>query len=47
VRGTFIQQNLESHAAQYILMWVKDGIVYALTGPGRIEDALRIAGTIQ
>jgi len=47
VSGTFIQQNYEDHAPQYLLMWVKDEIVYALTGSGNIQTALRIAGSLK
>lgn len=47
VQGTFIQQELENHSRQYILMWVKEGAVYAITGPGQLEDALEIASSIQ
>jgi hypothetical protein len=47
VEGAFIQQDLRDHAKQYLLMWVKEGILYALTGPGGLEDALRVAGSIQ
>ena len=44
VEGTFIQQG---SADQYLLMWVKDGLLYALTGPGDLEAALRLAGSIE
>jgi hypothetical protein len=45
--ATYIQQNLDNHTRQYLLIWVKDGILYALTGPGNIENALDVAGTLQ
>ena len=47
VEGAFIQQRMKDHADQYLLMWVKGGMLYALTGPGELEDALRIAGSIE
>jgi len=47
VDGTYIQQNLENRTHQYLLMWVKDGLLYALTGPGKLQDALSLAGTIK
>jgi hypothetical protein len=47
VTGTFIQQELDNHTNQYMLIWVKDGILYTLTGPGEVEDALQTAGTLQ
>ncbi len=34
-------------AHQYMLLWVKDGIVYGLSGPGDKAAALQIAQTIQ
>jgi hypothetical protein len=47
VNATLIEQNMEDHARQYMLMWVKDGIVYALTGPGSGTRGLRIAESLQ
>jgi hypothetical protein len=47
VDGTFILQNLDNHSRQYLLVWVKDGLLYALTGPGKLQDAMRVASTIQ
>jgi len=42
VTGSLIQQGPE-----YLLLWVKDGIVYALTGFGDAGTALQVAGTLQ
>lgn len=47
VTGTLIRQNLEDHTPQYLLVWVKDGVVYALTGPGTGSNAVSIARTLQ
>jgi hypothetical protein len=47
VDATYIQQNLDDHTRQYVLIWVKDDIVYALTGPGNVQNALDVANTIQ
>jgi len=47
VEGTLLQQDLENHAEQYLLMWVKDGIIYALTGPGDMQTALQVAGSLK
>jgi hypothetical protein len=47
VEATYIQQNLEDHTRQYLLMWVKDGLLYALTGPGNLSDAMDVAGTLE
>ena len=47
VDGTLIQQRLNSHAPQYILIWMKDGILYALTGSGSSATALEIAGSLK
>ena len=46
VPGTLIL-NQEQGPAQYLLMWVKDGIVYALTGPGSENAALSIASSLK
>lgn len=47
VIGTLIVQQLEDHADQYLLIWVKDGIIYSLTGPGNGSSAVRIANSIK
>jgi hypothetical protein len=47
VEGTFIQQDLEDHVRQYLLIWIKDGQLYALTGPGDMQAALEIANSIK
>jgi hypothetical protein len=47
VSGTLLQQDLEGHAEQYLLMWVKDGVIYALTGPGDMQTALEVAGSLK
>ena len=47
VQGWFIQQSLEDHADQFLLIWIKDEIVYALTGPGNISTALTIAESLK
>ena len=47
VEGTFIQQDLEDHVRQYLLIWIKDGQLYALTGPGDVQAALEIANSIK
>ncbi len=47
VTGIIIEQDLDDHENQYILLWVKDGIVYALTGPGNQTTALAIARSLR
>ena len=47
VEGTFIQQELENHSLQYVLIWIKGEQLYALTGPGDVQDALEIANSIR
>lgn len=42
VTGTLIERYQE-----YLLLWVKDGIVYALSGQGNYTTALRIAGSLE
>jgi hypothetical protein len=44
VTGILILREAEH---QYMLMWVKDGIVYALTGPGDASTALGIVGSMK
>ena len=47
VEGTLIMQSQRSDFPQYMLIWVKDGVVYALTGPGEAADALEIAESLK
>jgi hypothetical protein len=47
VEGTFIQQEMENHSLQYVLIWIKGEQLYALTGPGDVQDALEIANSIK
>jgi hypothetical protein len=47
VTGTLIVEELENHDAQYLLIWVKDGILYSLTGPGDGSSAASVADTMQ
>jgi len=46
VDGIMIQQN-PNYDTQYMLIWAKDGIVYALTGYGRRSMALEIANSLK
>jgi hypothetical protein len=45
VTGTLLIPSSEYN--QYALIWVKDGMVYALIGDGSAATALRIAGSIK
>ena len=47
VEGTLIEQGLEEHFPQYLLIWVKDEVVYALTGQGDQAEALGIANSLK
>lgn len=46
VTGTLIVQQMEDHDEQYLLIWVRDGILYSLTGPGNGSSAVRIANSL-
>jgi hypothetical protein len=46
VNGVFIQQS-QDNSNQYMLIWVKDGIVYGLTGYGDSQTALNIANSLK
>jgi len=46
VTGTLILQN-EGQSSRYLLMWVKNGMVYALSGPGNSVQAARLAGSFK
>lgn len=47
VRGTLILGDQQEFAQQYMLIWIKDGIVYVLTGPGSASTAVRLADSIR
>jgi hypothetical protein len=47
VPATLIMSEMQSRAGQYMLVWVKDGIVYALTGPGDAYTALTVADSLK
>lgn len=47
VEGTLIEQHTGNGQQNYLLVWVKGEVLYALTGQGSANDALAIAGSIQ
>jgi len=47
VTGTLIQQYGYKMDDSYLLIWVKDGILYALSGPGDSTAALEIASSLK
>ena len=47
VEGTLIMQSERSNFPHYLLVWIKDGIVYGLTGPGLADSALEIANSLE
>ena len=47
VPGTIFFGRYDSGRTQYNLMWVKNGIVYILSGPGNVYDALDLANSLQ
>ena len=47
VEGTLIMQSAHSDFPHYLLIWIKDGIVYALTGPGNAQSAEELANSLE
>lgn len=47
VPATLILSDTQGSSGQYMLVWVKDGIVYALTGPGDAGRALAAANSLK
>ncbi len=48
VEGVFVEQSQsQTNHPRYLLMWVKDGTLYALEGQGGLTDALAIAGSMK
>jgi hypothetical protein len=44
VNGTVIHENENN---QYVIIWVKDGILYGLSGNGNLNPALRLIATLE
>lgn len=47
VTGTLVTQDRGPARGQYVLAWVKDGIMYGLTGPGDGSNAVDIANSLK
>jgi hypothetical protein len=47
VAGTVIMQSERREFPHYLLIWIKDGIVYALTGPGDAQSAVELANSLE
>ncbi|MGE5222605.1 MAG: zf-HC2 domain-containing protein [Omnitrophica WOR_2 bacterium] len=48
VQGTLIRQERSGAGpAQYMLIWVKNGVIYALSGPGPNSEAVSIADSLK
>ncbi len=47
VEGVLIQEGEGGRQDVYMLAWVKDGVLYALTGPGDVAEALAIGNSLK
>jgi hypothetical protein len=47
VPGKLVWNRQQPDEPEYMLMWVKDGVVYGLAGRGEKEEALQIANSLQ
>lgn len=47
VRGIFLEDEYSRTGAIYSLVWVRDGMLYALTGSGSLEDALALGDSLE
>jgi hypothetical protein len=47
VEGTLIMQSERSEFPHYLLVWINDGIVYALSGPGDTQSAIELASSLE
>ena len=47
VNGVTGALMVHERAGLYVLLWVEDGVVYALSGPGEGSGALEIAGSLE
>jgi hypothetical protein len=46
VDGTLIQQDIENHLPNYMLIWVKDGILYTISGQGNWQDGVSLGNSL-
>jgi hypothetical protein len=46
VTGTLIQNEI-TYYPEYTLMWIKNGMLFALTGTGNGGEAMEIVGSLQ
>lgn len=46
-QGTLILSDQGDYGAQYMLIWIKGGMVYVLTGPGGADTAVRLGNSIR
>jgi hypothetical protein len=46
VEGVFVQNSQSSHSS-YMLAWVKNDILYSVSGAGTLSEALKIADSLQ
>jgi len=47
VTGTLMMQDLSGRPDEYVLFWIKDGMLYSLTGYGSADQALSLANSLQ
>lgn len=47
VTGTLIERTLSNGFSEYALIWIKDGMLYGLTGDGDPAAAVELANTLQ
>lgn len=47
VAGTLVASRSGQRDSEYLLTWIRDGIVYALTGAGEADEAIKIANSMQ
>lgn len=47
VAGTLIRNQYDRYNGGYMLIWVRDGIIYALTGSGNSAEGLAIANSMK
>lgn len=45
--GTLITSRYGKGDNEYLLTWIKDGIVYALTGVGEVDEVIKIGNSMQ
>jgi hypothetical protein len=46
MEGTLILQDTESQLPHYLLIWLKDGILYSISGQGSWQEGVSLGNSL-